>query len=227
MSAPAKSKQPVPQPPSASNFIRAAIDADLASGKYAARAWGGKPGPAKTHEGAAPDLLGGLVVDVREPVMDEGFRELVQEVEVVGRVVEIRSPLIFPRVAEPPHRVEDRVDVLLLLLGRVRVVEAHVARAAVVAREPEVEADRLRVADVEIAVRLRREAGADARRVLRRALVHFRRPRPAAPAARRILSAREIGFDGGTDEIGVRSFLRFFYGAGHDAILADRLLSDE
>ena len=55
MSAPAKSKQPVPQPPSASNFIRAAIDADLASGKYAARAWGGKPGPAKTHEGATPD----------------------------------------------------------------------------------------------------------------------------------------------------------------------------
>ena len=48
-------KKHAAQPPSASNFIRAAIDADLASGKYAARAWGGKPGPARTHEGAAPD----------------------------------------------------------------------------------------------------------------------------------------------------------------------------
>jgi glutaminyl-tRNA synthetase len=37
------------------NFIRNAIDADLASGKYASRTWGGKPGPAAAHEGAAPD----------------------------------------------------------------------------------------------------------------------------------------------------------------------------
>jgi glutaminyl-tRNA synthetase len=45
----------VPQPPSHSNFIRTAIDADLASGKYAARTWGGRPGAARTHEGAPKD----------------------------------------------------------------------------------------------------------------------------------------------------------------------------
>jgi glutaminyl-tRNA synthetase len=45
----------VPQPPSASNFIRSTIDADLAAGKHAARTWGGKPGAAKTHEGAPKD----------------------------------------------------------------------------------------------------------------------------------------------------------------------------
>ncbi len=44
-----------PQEASHSNFIRSIIEADLASGKYASRAWGGKPGPAKTHEGAAQD----------------------------------------------------------------------------------------------------------------------------------------------------------------------------
>jgi len=55
MSAPAKSKKSAPQPASASNFIRAAIEADLAIAKYAARTWGGKPGPAQTHEGAAKD----------------------------------------------------------------------------------------------------------------------------------------------------------------------------
>ncbi|HET9404387.1 MAG TPA: glutamine--tRNA ligase/YqeY domain fusion protein [Burkholderiales bacterium] len=44
-----------PQEASHSNFIRTHIDADLASGKYAARTWGGKPGPAKTHEVAPLD----------------------------------------------------------------------------------------------------------------------------------------------------------------------------
>jgi glutaminyl-tRNA synthetase len=43
------------QAASHSNFIRTHIEADLAGGKYAARTWSGNPGPAKTHEGAAPD----------------------------------------------------------------------------------------------------------------------------------------------------------------------------
>jgi len=55
MSSAARPKKHAAQPPSASNFIRAAIEADLASGKYASSGWGGKPGPAKMHEGAAPD----------------------------------------------------------------------------------------------------------------------------------------------------------------------------
>ncbi len=37
------------------NFIRNAIDADLASGKYAPRTWGGRPGFAATHAGAPAD----------------------------------------------------------------------------------------------------------------------------------------------------------------------------
>jgi len=51
MAAPAKKAQEA----SHSNFIRSAIESDLANGHYAARAWSGKPGPAKTHEGAAAD----------------------------------------------------------------------------------------------------------------------------------------------------------------------------
>src|SRR5512134_2887583 len=50
-----KPKKHASQPPSASNFIRAAIDADLAGGKYSARRWGGKPGAAQVHEGGPPD----------------------------------------------------------------------------------------------------------------------------------------------------------------------------
>ena len=52
----AKNAKPGAEPvASTSNFIRSHIEADLAAGKYAARTWGGKPGPARVHAGAAPD----------------------------------------------------------------------------------------------------------------------------------------------------------------------------
>ncbi len=47
-------KNKAPAPPAA-NFIRNIIDADLASEKFAARRWGGKPGSAKSHADAPVD----------------------------------------------------------------------------------------------------------------------------------------------------------------------------
>ncbi len=44
-----------PQAASTSNFIRHVVEADLASAKYAARRWSGKPGPASVQAGAPPD----------------------------------------------------------------------------------------------------------------------------------------------------------------------------
>ena len=48
-------KKNATQQPSGSNFIRAAIESDLAQGKYGARTWGGHPGPAALHRGAPVD----------------------------------------------------------------------------------------------------------------------------------------------------------------------------
>jgi hypothetical protein len=42
----------------------------------------------------------------------------------------------MPVEAEPAHRVDDRVDVLLLFLLGIGVVEAQVADAAVLLRQP-------------------------------------------------------------------------------------------
>jgi len=53
--APFTKKKNAPQTPSASNFIRAVIESDLARGKYNTRTWGGKPGAAAVHRGAAQD----------------------------------------------------------------------------------------------------------------------------------------------------------------------------
>jgi len=44
-----------PAAPHVTNFIRNIIDADLASGAYSARAWGGRPGPADAHSKAPAD----------------------------------------------------------------------------------------------------------------------------------------------------------------------------
>ena len=52
---PDRAKKHAAQPPSASNFIRTAIENDLASEKYSGRTWGGHPGPASTHRVAPAD----------------------------------------------------------------------------------------------------------------------------------------------------------------------------
>jgi len=125
------------------------------------------------------DLVGALAVHVGVPALDQRLGELVEPVEVIGGVVLVLAPL----EAEPLRRVLDGVDVLLLLLDRVGVVEAQVADAAVLPGEAEVEADRLGVAEVQVAVRLGRKARDDAL----------------------VLARGEVRLDDLADEIGARS----------------------
>ena len=103
-------------------------------------------------------LLGRQVADVGLAVLDELLGPLVELIEIVGGV----ELAVLPVGAEPAHVLADGIDVLLLLLGGVGVVEAQVELAAVLLGEAVVEADRLGVADVQIAVRLRRKARMDA-----------------------------------------------------------------
>ncbi len=104
-----------------------------------------------------PDLVGGEAVHVRLAVADELHRAIVDLPEIVGGVGEPVAPF----VAEPVHPLDDRVHELLVLLYRIRVVEAQVALAAVLLGDPEIEADGFRVADVQIPVRLGRETRDD------------------------------------------------------------------
>ena len=79
--------------------------------------------------------------------------------KIIGRIAHLAVPL----AAEPAHIALDRFDVLLLFLLRIRVVKTQVAGAAIFFRQAEVQKDRLRVADVQIAVWLRRKTGDDLR----------------------------------------------------------------
>jgi hypothetical protein len=115
--------------------------------------------PARLGHRAArlADLLLGGAVDVRVAVLDEELAEAVHLLEVVRRVVQVLAEIR----AEPLHRVDDRADVRDVLGLRIGVVEAQMESTAGLLCDPVVEQDGLRVADVQIAVRLRREAGDD------------------------------------------------------------------
>lgn len=62
-----------------------------------------------------------------------------------------------PFEAQPRDVLLDGLHKIFVLLLRIGVIEAQVARAAELLRHPEVEADGLGVADVQVAVGLRRE----------------------------------------------------------------------
>ena len=68
-----------------------------------------------------------------------------------------------PLKAQPAHVVLDGGDELGVFLGRIGVVEAQVADAAELAGDAEVQADRLGMADVQVAVGFGRETGVDDR----------------------------------------------------------------
>ena len=152
-----------------------------------------------------PHLLGILRIDIGMAAAHQVLGHGEQVSEVVAGVVQVRlmagGGFMRPAEAQPAHRIEDRVDVLLVFLDRVGVVEAHVAMAAEVARQPEVQADRLGVADVQIAVGLGREPGADARRIERTRQVAGCGVGPTRPAALRVHALRQIGLDLAADEI--------------------------
>ena len=112
---------------------------------------------ARLGQRAAVDahLLRRLVVDIGLAGADQVLGPVVELLEIVRGVIEVLAPV----EAEPAHVALDGVDVFLLLLGRIGVVEAQMAAAAELLGDAEIEADRLGVADVQIAVRLGRKAG--------------------------------------------------------------------
>ena len=112
-------------------------------------------------------LVGRGVVHIGVAVGDQVLRPGIELFEIVRRVMQVHAPV----EAEPVHITLDGVDELLLLLGRVGVVEAQVAAAAEFVGDAEIQADGFGVPDVQVAVRLRRKAGDDAGHAVLREVV--------------------------------------------------------
>src|SRR5215470_18822062 len=97
-----------------------------------------------------PSLMSyGLVVHVCLVNVDEMAGPGVELLEVVGG----KAQALCPVETEPLHVTLDRIDVLHPLLCWVRVIKAQVAAAAEFLRELIIQHDRLRVPQVEVAVR--------------------------------------------------------------------------
>ncbi len=116
-------------------------------------------------------------------------------------MISVRRRLL-PGKAEPADGIDDRIDVFLLLLLGIGVVETQMAAAAVILRQPEVQADRLGVAEVQVAVGFGRKARADLRRIERPGQLLGGRTGTAGPAARRVLAGGELALDDVADEVG-------------------------
>ncbi len=116
--------------------------------------------------GQSAALLADLI---RREVAHEGFAFLnelygpcVELIEIIGSV----KQAVFEIAAQPADVFNDRIDVLGFFLGRIGIVEAQVAFAAELARQAEVDRNRLGVADMQISVRLGRETRVHAALIL-------------------------------------------------------------
>ena len=100
------------------------------------------------------DFLLGLVVHIGESHGNKLLSPLVELVEIVGGV-----ELPVPLETEPVDIFLDGIHVFGVLLGRVGVIVAKVRLTAVLLGKPEIQADALGVAKVEVSIGLRRETG--------------------------------------------------------------------
>mmetsp|Transcript_104951 Transcript_104951/g.297087 ORF Transcript_104951/g.297087 Transcript_104951/m.297087 type:complete len:311 (-) Transcript_104951:44-976(-) len=112
-------------------------------------------------------VLGRLGVHVRLPCLDEIDGERVHLVEIIAgeeqrvtpRLAAILALLEVECLRDPTHVILDGLDVLRLLRLRVGIVKPQVALSVVLLREPKICQNRLRVANVQIPIRLWREPG--------------------------------------------------------------------
>jgi len=129
--------------------VQVFLDAAAPEGAFLSRL--GERAPVLSH------LFRALVADIGLSFFNE-FKGIATELSVVVGGVE--EPVV-PVKAQPPYVSDDGVDVFDVFLHWVGVVHPQVAQALVVGGDLEVQAYRLGVADVQIPVGLRREAGVD------------------------------------------------------------------
>src|SRR4029450_10062736 len=99
------------------------------------------------------DFVGAETVDIGLAVANQLLGILVQQLEIVRRGEHGR-----PVDPEPAHVFLNCIDVLDVFFGRIGVVETQVAEAAELLCHAEIHTNRLGVADVQVPVRLRRNA---------------------------------------------------------------------
>ena len=134
------------------------------------------------------ELLRRQIADIGKSLFDQLDGIFVVLFKIIRAIEEPVSPV----KAQPVDILLDGVDILGVLLGRVRVVHTQIAQTAELFRRAEIDGQRLAVTDVQISVRLRREARMD--------LQPFK-----------LTAGRDVFFDEGVDEVSRLQWLSFFF----------------
>ena len=106
---------------------------------------------------AGPDVFKRQAADVGFVFVNELLRPLIK----LFKVVRGEEQSVFPVKTQPANICLDRFHVFHVFLFRIRVVKSQIARATVLLSNTEVQADGLRVADMQIAIGFRGETGLD------------------------------------------------------------------
>ena len=93
-------------------------------------------------------LVGSKIANVSFAQFDQFDRVLIELLEIVRGVEHILAPI----KSEPADIRLDRIDIFHVFASGIRVVETQIANALVLQSDPEIEANRLGVADVQITV---------------------------------------------------------------------------
>ena len=99
-------------------------------------------------------LLGGLLIDIGFALFDEHDSQVIELLEIIGGIEDLT-----PFESEPCDIAFDGLYVLGVLFGGVGVIKTQVTNAVVFLGDPKVHAYGFDVADMQVAVRLRRETG--------------------------------------------------------------------
>ena len=118
------------------------------------------PRAARRNAGRSPvlfELFRRQLAHIGQSLLNQQLRLPVILLKVVGTIEKAVSPV----KAQPVDVLLDGLHKLLVLFGGVGVVHAQIAQSAVFFRRPEINGQRLAVADMEIAVRFRGKTGVD------------------------------------------------------------------
>ena len=103
-------------------------------------------------------FIGAEITDVRFSFFDERQGVLIKLAKIIRGIIFPVAPI----ETKPTDILTNGIDVFDFFLLRVGIVKTEIAETLVVPGDPETDADGFGVADVEIAVRLRRETRVDA-----------------------------------------------------------------
>ena len=146
-------------------------------------------------------LILGLLIHIGIAGADQILSKLVHPLEVRAGEEKIIFSVMLPAETKPLHGFLNGLHVLRAFLSRIRIIETHMRIAAEIAGHAEVNADALRVADMQISVRLRREAGTDSRRIIHSLHLLGIRSRMTAPFTGHSRSLLDIFLDQRADEV--------------------------